>query len=102
MAMKTIFAATALLEEGWASDVLVGIDGEGRIASVAKGGQAKADSIRVERLLPAPGNAHSHTFQRAMAGLAERRGPAERDSFWTWRDTMYRFLDVLSPEDVEA
>ena len=46
-------------------------------------------------------NLHSHAFQRAMAGMTERRGPGD-DSFWTWRELMYRFLDVLSPEDVEA
>ena len=46
-------------------------------------------------------NLHSHAFQRAMAGMTERRGPGD-DSFWTWRATMYRFLDALTPEDVEA
>jgi formimidoylglutamate deiminase len=100
--MRTIFAATALLEDGWAKDVLIGIDVDGRIASVAKNGTAEADSTRVETLLPALSNLHSHTFQRAMAGLTERRGPSERDSFWTWREVMYRFLDLLSSEDIEA
>jgi formimidoylglutamate deiminase len=100
--MQTIFAATALLEDGWASDVLVGIDGEGRIGSVTANGKVEAGSARVETLLPALSNLHSHTFQRAMAGLTERRGPSERDSFWTWREVMYRFLDLLSPEDIEA
>jgi formimidoylglutamate deiminase len=102
MAMRTIFAATALLEDGWASDVLVGIDRDGRITSVAANAKAEAGSARVETLLPAASNLHSHTFQRAMAGLTERRGPSERDSFWTWREMMYRFLDLLSPEDIEA
>jgi formimidoylglutamate deiminase len=60
------------------------------------------DSAQVETLLPAACNLHSHTFQRAMAGLTERRGPSERDSFWTWREVMYRFLDLLSPGDIEA
>jgi formimidoylglutamate deiminase len=46
-------------------------------------------------------NLHSHAFQRAMAGLTEAKGPGQ-DSFWTWRDMMYRFLDRLSPEDVQA
>jgi formimidoylglutamate deiminase len=53
-------------------------------------------------LLPAPANAHSHAFQRAMAGLTERRGPDPRDTFWTWRALMFRFLDRLTPEHVEA
>ena len=51
--------------------------------------------------LPGIPNIHSHAFQRAMAGLAERQ-TAQRDSFWTWRALMYRFLDHLTPEDVQA
>ena len=51
--------------------------------------------------IPGMPNLHSHAFQRGMAGLAEVRGPAA-DSFWTWREVMYRFLDRLTPEDVEA
>jgi formimidoylglutamate deiminase len=51
--------------------------------------------------LPGVPNVHSHTFQRGMAGLSERRGPGS-DSFWTWRETMYRFLERLTPDDIEA
>jgi formimidoylglutamate deiminase len=51
--------------------------------------------------LPGMVNLHSHAFQRGMAGLAERAGTGE-DSFWTWREVMYRFLDHLTPDDVEA
>ncbi|WP_127900717.1 formimidoylglutamate deiminase [Solirhodobacter olei] len=94
-----IHAAQALLPEGWASDVAVGID-QGRITSVAAG--AAPEGERVAVLLPAPVNLHSHAFQRAMAGMTERRGPDPRDSFWTWRQLMFRFLDRLTPEDVEA
>ena len=46
-------------------------------------------------------NLHSHAFQRAMAGRTERAGPAG-DNFWRWRDVMYRFLAVLTPDDIEA
>ena len=53
-------------------------------------------------LLPSPVNVHSHAFQRAMAGLTERRSTHSSDSFWTWRDLMYRFLDRLTPDHVEA
>ena len=53
-------------------------------------------------LLPAPTNLHSHAFQRAMAGLTERRGADKTDSFWTWRQLMFRFLDKLTPDDVQA
>ena len=100
--MPTIFAERALLPEGWAADVAVSIDGAGRIAAVEAGAVAPADADRASLLLPALSNLHSHTFQRAMAGLTEARGPSERDSFWTWREVMYRFLDVLTPDEIEA
>ncbi|MBP0616811.1 formimidoylglutamate deiminase [Jiella mangrovi] len=97
-----IHAQAALLPDGWASDVLVSIDEEGLISSVANGPGDGADT-RVEALLPAVSNLHSHTFQRAMAGLTERRSPeGQGDSFWTWRELMYRFLDILSPDEIEA
>lgn len=51
--------------------------------------------------VPGLPNLHSHAFQRAMAGLTERRG-SEVDSFWTWREQMYRFVERLSPDDLEA
>lgn len=50
-----------------------------------------------DTILPGIPNTHSHAFQRAMAGLAERqRDPA--DSFWTWRELMYRFAGRIDPE----
>jgi formiminoglutamate deiminase len=55
----------------------------------------------VTRQVPGLANLHSHAFQRAMAGLTERRG-AEADSFWTWREQMYRFVERLTPDDLEA
>lgn len=104
--MKTVFAHKALVSDrgspGWADDVLVSIDDAGRIASVDRSSSALPDSTIVSMLLPAQANLHSHTFQRAMAGLSEARSPAGRDSFWTWREIMYRFLDVLTPDDIEA
>jgi formimidoylglutamate deiminase len=99
--MRTIFAQTALLPDGWSESVLVSIGQDGRIAEVASGRQNPGGE-QAEILLPALSNLHSHTFQRAMAGLAERRGPTGRDSFWTWREVMYRFLDILSPDEIEA
>ncbi len=49
--------------------------------------------------LPGVPNIHSHAFQRAMAGLAERQGDP-RDSFWTWRELMYRFAGRITPESL--
>lgn len=97
--MTALFASTALLPDGWARNVRIDIL-DGRIARVTTGGEAQAGQM--DCLLPAPVNLHSHAFQRAMAGMTERRGAGGQDSFWTWRDLMYRFLDRLTPEDVEA
>ena len=52
-------------------------------------------------ILPAIANTHSHAFQRAMAGLTELRS-AEQDSFWTWRELMYRFSSKITPEQLHA
>lgn len=98
MTMTTLWAQTALLPQGWARDVAVHIR-DGRIVSVTP--DAPAQGTQLGCLLPAMVNLHSHAFQRAMAGMTERRG-AGQDSFWTWRNLMYRFLDHLSPEDVQA
>ena len=95
--MTVLKARTALLADGWARDVEVTIDG-GRITGIATG---RPGPGALGCLLPAPVNLHSHAFQRAMAGMTERRS-AGQDSFWTWRQLMYRFLDRLTPDDVQA
>jgi formiminoglutamate deiminase len=100
VAMTVLWAEKALLPEGWAENVRVEIGADGRISAVAPG--AEAGGERIALLLPAMANVHSHAFQRAMAGLSEARGPHPRDTFWTWRQIMYRFLDHLTPDDVEA
>ena len=94
-----INARTALLPDGWATDVSVEIV-DGRIARVTPGAQPQGEVV--DCLTPAMVNLHSHTFQRAMAGLTEARGAQGQDSFWTWREVMYRFLDHLTPDDVQA
>lgn len=97
--MVQIWAERALLPEGWAENVGVTLE-QGRIARVEPG--AAPAGQRVGLLLPAMANLHSHAFQRAMAGLSEAKGPEPRDTFWTWRQIMYRFLDHLTPEDIEV
>ncbi|MEL7171380.1 MAG: formimidoylglutamate deiminase, partial [Pseudomonadota bacterium] len=99
-----IFAKRALLPDGWARNIQVRMV-EGRITSISQtkdARQAPAEAVRVDILLPALANLHSHAFQRAMAGMTETRGPGEQDSFWTWRRLMYRFLERLDPAQVEA
>ena len=95
-----LHADQALLPEGWVRDVTVEVLA-GRIAAVGPANSSKMGGIMVDVLLPAPVNLHSHSFQRAMAGLTEYRS-AGQDNFWTWRSLMYRFLHQLGPDDVEA
>ncbi|MFZ2869330.1 formimidoylglutamate deiminase [Zavarzinia sp.] len=99
--MQAIFARQALLPEGWASAVRIELGPDGTIATVETGAAPLPGDQQVAILLPALSNLHSHAFQRAMAGLTEHRGRG-RDSFWTWRELMYRFAAVLTPDDVEA
>ena len=73
-----------------AATITIGTDN--RIAAIDPGGDSG------DLIVPGVPNLHSHAFQRAMAGLAERAG----GDFWQWRETMYRFLAVLTPEDVRA
>lgn len=96
----TIRARQALTAHGWRRNVAVTVDGDGVIDAVSADNASQRSDCGV--LLPAPANLHSHAFQRAMAGMTETRGPDGRDSFWTWRQTMFRFLDRLAPDDVEA
>jgi formimidoylglutamate deiminase len=98
--VSTLFAARALTPEGWKSDVRVTID-DGAIGAVEIGASAQEGDERHAIMAPAAANLHSHAFQRAMAGLAEVRGKGD-DTFWTWRETMYRFALMMSPDDVEA
>jgi len=97
---STLWANHALTADGWQEAVQVDIDSTGTITGVTAG-QAPVGE-RVELLLPAVANLHSHAFQRAMAGMTETRGVGSSDSFWTWRELMYRFLQHLDPDDVEA
>lgn len=97
--MPAYFASRALLPTGWAHNVRLEVDAHGQLAQVTP----NADSDGCLRLhgdvVPGMPNLHSHAFQRAMAGLAEVAGNPQ-DSFWTWRDLMYRLVQRLTPEQV--
>lgn len=101
-ATKTQFihAGQALLQTGWADDVRLGIV-DGKIASVETGVSAQPGDEHHTVIVSGMPNLHSHAFQYGMAGLAERRGPSA-DSFWSWREIMYKFALTMSPEQAEA
>jgi len=94
---------TALLPEGWTEDALVRVSDTGFITAVQAG--SRAQGVDAERLpgfvVPGMANAHSHAFQRAMAGASEYRLSA-RDSFWTWRQAMYGLANRIEPEALTA
>ncbi|MBX3576300.1 MAG: formimidoylglutamate deiminase [Rhizobiaceae bacterium] len=98
--MTALHASTALTPSGWVADARIVVEGR-RIISVDVGAAPQPGDERHAILLPAMPNLHSHAFQRAMAGLAETRGPGA-DSFWSWRETMYLFALALTPDEVEA
>ena len=93
-----LFFRHALLPTGWAENVRLIITG-GVISGVETEGAAQGDVGTIA--LPGMPNLHSHSFQRALAGLTEHRGAGE-ENFWTWRDLMYRFALQMDPDDVEA
>lgn len=95
-----IFAKRAMLPGGWAENVRLEL-AEGGITAVTEGAVPRPGDCRVDALVPGMPNVHSHAFQRGFAGLTERRG-AGRESFWTWREMMYRFALGVDPEQVQA
>lgn len=99
--MSAFFAERALLPNGWANDVRLEVGADGRLTTV----EANASADGAERLrgplLPGMPNLHSHAFQRAMAGLAEVVGNPN-DSFWTWRELMYRMVGKISPDQLHV
>ena len=104
--MKRLHFDRALLAEGWRSDVAVTIDGRA-ISAIAPDSPPAPDAERIGGIaIPGLPNVHSHAFQRALAGLAERQAAGgdapDDDSFWTWREVMYRFLARMAPDHIEA
>lgn len=97
--MAVFFAPRALLADGWHEDVLITTDASGQIAKLTPNSTPGSTTRLAGPVIPAIANLHSHAFQRAMAGLAEVAGDPQ-DSFWTWRDLMYRMVQRLSPEQV--
>jgi formimidoylglutamate deiminase len=99
--MNALFARHALLADGWQRDVLLEWDARGDLTKAAPDAAPPLGVARADYVLPGMINLHSHAFQRAIAGLTERAGDSP-DSFWTWRDLMYRVANRISPEQMEA
>jgi formimidoylglutamate deiminase len=100
MPQQTYFIKKALLSQGWAKNVRLGVDDKGLIVSLQTNVLAEQDDHRLGLVIPGLVNCHSHAFQRAMAGLTEYQ-VSPTDTFWSWRKTMYRFANLVSPEDLQ-
>ncbi|WP_129778083.1 formimidoylglutamate deiminase [Peristeroidobacter soli] len=98
--MQTLFADRVLTADGWRNSVRLQLRA-GRVATLQTQVPAEPGDERHAVIVPALGNLHSHAFQRGMAGLAEIAGDAA-DSFWSWREVMYRFALRMTPDQLEA
>ena len=100
--MNELFVPNALLPTGWARNVLLQWDEAGRLRTVTPDAVVpQGTPVAPGPVLPGMPNLHSHAFQRAFAGLTEYRGESQ-DSFWSWRNLMYRFAARITPESLEA
>lgn len=99
--MNALFARHALLPEGWRGDVLIEWDARGALTRVQADARPPIGVPRADYVVPGMANLHSHAFQRALGGLTEHAGDGP-DSFWTWRELMYRFAANITPEQAEA
>lgn len=91
----------ALLADGWAADVRLTVGADGRWQQVEAGVERGDTPAWGRFVIPGMPNLHSHAFQRAMAGSAERFERPD-DSFWSWREAMYRHAVRVDPEALHA
>ncbi len=99
--MATIFADKVLTPDGWLENARIVTSG-GRIGSVEADSAAVSSDVRAGIVVPGLANAHSHAFQRVLAGHTEQRGPAGKDNFWSWRSRMYALARQIDHGAFEA
>ncbi len=97
-----LWAPQAWIDGRWQAEVLLEAGSDGHWQRISPGRPAPAGVQRLEGpVLPGLVDAHSHAFQRAFVGLAERRD-GEHDDFWSWRDRMYGVALRITPEQLRA
>ena len=99
------FAHQAWVQGAWAKDVLLDVDASGHWSGITcdAGQDAVRDAVRLAGpVLPGVVNAHSHAFQRAIAGLTEYGAASGQDNFWSWRERMYAVAQRITPDQLEA
>ena len=98
-------ASQAWVQGRWAKDVLLEVDASGHWSRITT--DAAPDTLRdavclAGPVLPGVVNAHSHAFQRAIAGMTEQGAPHGHDNFWSWRERMYAVAQRITPDQLEA
>lgn len=93
-----------LMQQGWMKPAYVGVDATGLIKYLSEKPIASGFALEVVNGIAIPGfpNAHSHSFQFAMAGMAEKHQPGTTDDFWTWREAMYQCAQKMTPDQIES
>lgn len=99
--MRPLYAERVLLPSGWAEGVRLSLDGNGHIERIERDAASHGAQRLPGPVLAGMANVHSHAFQRVLAGLTEIAGPHD-DSFWTWREALYRLVNRLTPGQLEA
>jgi formimidoylglutamate deiminase len=103
--MPTYRLKSAYLQQGWTQEAVVTVSEHGFITAIEQAAPPGVASGTAEPeiidgiVVPGMPNAHSHAFQRALAGVAEYRSSA-RDSFWTWREAMYALANRVDPQQL--
>ncbi len=97
----TYWCPAALTADGWREAVSIAVDATGRIDRVEAGARRDGATVLGGPVVPGMANLHSHAHQRAMTGLAERAS-RRGDSFWTWREAMYRTVERVQPDQLGA
>ena len=100
--MVRLATDAVLLPDGWARNVVFDIGDDGVITNIERNVDTKGLEQVAGPVVPAMPNLHSHAFQRALAGRTGRASPSHDDSFWTWRQAMYAFLERVDAEAFEA
>ena len=97
----SIFAKKTYLSDGWADNVRLHI-ADDRITNIETNSSVHSEDFFAEIVLPGIANAHSHAFQRALAGHCEKRSPSHQDNFWSWREQMYRLAGLIDADQLTS
>ena len=99
---QTVFyCPRALLSNGWIERCLLTVNEDGVISAIETGTASAADVELPGPVIPGMVNVHSHIHQRLIAGLTGYRAVGQ-DSFWTWREQMYRAVSMLSLKEFQT